>query len=128
PDGACALYEEQAVIKPLNLYIMYDKSSSMAGTKWEAAKAGLAAFVADVDSTGVNVGLRFFPRAASGAAECDQNAYKDPTVPFGPLPDNAAAIINAIEAEAPNGFGTPIYPALGGAILKGIELVQASPD
>ncbi len=128
PDAACALFEEEAVIKPLNLYIVYDKSSSMAGAKWDAAKAGLAAFVEDGASAGVNVGLRFFPRSPDGTAECDQNAYKEPTVPFGPLPANADAITSAIDAESPNGFGTPMYPALGGAILKGIELAQNSPD
>lgn len=128
PDAACALYEEKAIIKPLNLYIMFDKSSSMAGNKWEAAKAGLGAFVDDAASAGVNVGLRFFPRMPDAAAECDQNAYKAPTVPFGPLPGNAEALKQAIALESPDGFGTPMYPALGGAILQGIELAQNSPD
>lgn len=128
PDAACALYEEDGIVKPLNLYIMFDKSSSMAGSKWDAAEAGLAAFVDDVTTTGVNVGLRFFPRPPDSVPECDQNAYKEPTVPFAALPGNADAIKDAIAAESPNGFGTPMYPALGGAILKGIELAEASAD
>jgi hypothetical protein len=127
-DGACALYEEVGIVKPLHLYIMFDKSASMAGNKWDAAEAGLAAFVDDVTAAGVDVGMRFFPRMPDSTPGCDQAAYKEPTVAFGLLPGNADAIKNAIAGETPNGFGTPMYPALGGAILKSIEIAQANPD
>jgi len=127
PDAACAAYDEQAVSKPVNLYIMFDKSSSMAGSKWDAAKAGLQAFVDDPASAGIKVALRFFPRDPDSTPVCDSQGYKEPTVPYGALPGNAAAIKAAIDAEAPNGFSTPMYPALGGALLKGIEIGQNNP-
>lgn len=127
PDGACAAFEEQAVSKPVNLYIMFDKSSSMAGSKWDSAKAGLGAFVNDEASAGIRVALRFFPRVPDAVPACDQQGYKEPTVPFGELPQNGAAIMSAMVAEQPDGFSTPIYPALGGAILKGIEVAQNNP-
>ena len=37
------MFEEQGISKPVNLYVMFDKSASMAGNKWESAKAGLGA-------------------------------------------------------------------------------------
>ncbi|WP_434043089.1 MULTISPECIES: vWA domain-containing protein [Sorangium] len=133
PDAACGLVTEEAVVVPLNLYIMMDKSSSMVGddpmveSKWDNAKAGLTAFVNSARFAGVRVALRFFPRDADGVPACDQNAYKAPLVPFGPLPGNAGAIVDAIEAETPDGLSTPIYPALGGALLQGIETAKNHP-
>jgi hypothetical protein len=127
PDAACAKFEEQAVSKPVNLYVLFDKSNSMAGNKWESAKAGLGAFVDDDTSAGLVVALRFFPRDPDSVPACDQPAYAEPTVPFGVLPDNAAALKAAMDAESPDGFSTPMYPALGGGILKGIEMAQNHP-
>lgn len=127
PDAACGLITEQGTATPVNLYIMLDKSQSMVGTKWEGAKAGLDAFVNDPDSAGVRVALRFFPRDPDAVPACDQEAYKTPIVDFAPLPQNAAPIIDAVNAETPGGFSTPIYPALGGGILKGIEVAQNNP-
>lgn len=124
PDAACGLITEQAKSTPLHLYIAFDRSSSMVGDKWNSAKAGLAAFLNDPDAVGVRVGLNFFPIAGAG---CDQFAYKEPLVPFGELPQNAAPITQAMNAAAPDGTSTPIYPALGGAILKGIEIAKNNP-
>ena len=126
-ENACALYEHTAVSKPVNLYIMFDKSSSMAGNKWDQAKAGLSAFLQDDGSSGLDVALRFFPRPADATPECDQQAYKEPTVDFTPIPSGAPTLIAAIDAEAPDGFSTPIYPALGGALLEGIEVASNNP-
>lgn len=119
PDAACGLVTERAQAFPLNLYVMLDKSNSMSGYKWDAVKDGITAFVNDADSAGLKVALNFFPR--SGPASCDQALFKEPPVSFGELPGHAQTIIDAVNAEAPNGLGTTTYPALGGAILKGIE-------
>lgn len=127
PDAACAMVTQEAISAPLNLYILMDKSSSMAGTKWDSAKVGLTAFVNNPKFAGTRVALRFFPRDPDNTPECDHNAYKEPLVPFAALPGNAAAIEAAIEAEAPDGFTTPIYPALNGALNKGIEVAQNNP-
>ncbi len=124
---ACALYEHQAISKPVNLYIMFDKSSSMAGNKWAAAKAGLSTFVQADSSAGLAVALRFFPRQADATPACEQQAYQQPTVPFTELPGGASAIVDALDAEAPDGFSTPMYPALGGALLEGIQVAQNNP-
>jgi hypothetical protein len=125
PDAACALITMQATATPLDLYIAMDKSSSMAGTKWNGAKTGLAAFVNDPNSAGIRVALNFFP--LDNNPTCDQFAYEPPVVPFDFLPQNATAINNGINAASPNGFNSPIYPALGGAILAGIQEAQNNP-
>lgn len=127
PDAACAAVTEEAISVPVNLYIAMDHSNSMVGDKWASAEAGLTAFVNNPKFAGIRVALRFFPRDPDAVPACDPNAYKEPTVPYGPLPDNAAAIVAAIAAEDPDGFGTPIYPALGGALLKGIAMAQNNP-
>jgi hypothetical protein len=123
-DGACAVIKKDGKAVPVTLYVMMDKSSSMQGPKWTAAVAGIGTFVDDPESAGIEVGLKLFPRDADAVPACDQAAYKTPLVDFGPLPDNAPAIKAALAAESPDGFSTPIYPALGGAILAGIEVAK----
>lgn len=125
PDAACGLVKQRAEAFPLKLYIMLDKSSSMDGYKWDAVKAGITAFVSDPASDGLSVALNFFPR--TGPASCDQNLFKTPLIDFGLLPGHAGAISGAVQAELADGRGTTTYPALGGAILKGIENGQNDP-
>ena len=126
-DAGCGQAQYKAKNTPLHLYIMMDKSSSMSGFKWDAAKAGLIAFVKDGESDGIYLGLKFFPRKADATPPCDQQAYTTPDTPFDTLPGNATPIETAINAESPNGLNTPTYPALGGAILKGIQIAQNNP-
>jgi hypothetical protein len=128
PDNTCGYTTEKANTYPVTLYLLVDKSSSMAGFKWEAAKAGLTAFVNDPASAGLTVGLRFFPRPPDGTPVCDQKAYQTPQVPFGVLPDNAQPIIDTLTTSTPDGFSTPIYPALGGGILAGIDIASNDPN
>jgi hypothetical protein len=127
PDGGCFYTAEQGKSTPLHLFIALDKSSSMMGFKWDAAKAGLVAFVNDPISAGVYVGLKFFPRAPDGVPVCDQQAYATPDTPFDILPKNAKPIETAVNGATPDGLSTPVYPALGGAILKSIQEVQNNP-
>lgn len=123
PDASCAVISESAKAVPLNLYITFDKSSSMAGNKWTSATAGLSAFVNDPSSSGIVAALNFFP--LDNNPTCDQFAYLPPVVQFGPLPQNGPAIDKAVMMTTPNGFSTPIYPALGGAILAVKQQIDA---
>jgi len=130
-DAACGIETAQANITPLNLYVMFDKSSSMGpevtSTKWAGARKGMTAFVNDPASTGLRIALNFFPRPVDGTPSCDSAAYIAPRVPYDLLPANAPKIIAAIDAEKPDGFNTPIYPALGGALRASINQVAARP-
>jgi hypothetical protein len=125
PDASCGLITVQAHATPVDLYIAIDKSSSMAGTKWNGAKSGLDAFLNDPSSAGIRVALNFFP--LDNNPTCDQFQYEPPVVAFGLLPANAAALTAAMSAQSPNGFSSPVYPALGGAILAGIAEAQNNP-
>lgn len=126
PDAACAAVSEQATSTPLDLYIMFDKSSSMNPGKWPAAKAGLDAFLNDPQSAGVRVAINFFPRPVDSVPACDPSGYQTPKVAYGALPGNAAAIMAAVDAETPDGFSTPIYPALAGALAEGIAVAKTA--
>lgn len=125
PDAACGLITEQARSTPLAIYIAFDRSSSMVGDKWDSAKLGLTAFVNDPDSTGIGVALNFFP-LENTPTTCMQTDYKPPKVAFALLPANAKPITDAMAAASPSGFSTPIYPALGGAILGAKEYAQSN--
>jgi hypothetical protein len=126
PDAACGLITEEARSTPLDIYIAFDRSSSMAGNKWDSAKLGLAAFVNDPDSAGLGVALNFFP-LENTPTTCTQTDYKPAKVEFAPLPANAKPITDAMAAASPSGFSTPIYPALGGAILAAKAYAQGNP-
>ena len=128
PDAACAKVTKQASSVPVDLYLLVDRSSSMSGDKWDGAKAGLGAFVSDPKSSGIEAALKLFPRTPDATPACDQPAYAKPDVAYGPLPANAAAIVAAMGSASPNGFDTPVYPALGGAILAGIAQIKQHPD
>lgn len=126
-DAACEAIRVAANVKPLHLYVALDGSSSMAGTKWEAAKAGLSVWAHDERSEGIQVALNFFPRPAGGPPACDQKAYQTPAVDYGVLIAHADALDAAMSAKSPDGFSSPVYPALGGAILASIERAQNAP-
>ena len=78
PVRTVVTVHEEGKVTPLDLFVMLDKSSSEVGTKWDAAKAGLEAFVGDPKSGGVRAALGFFPRHADATPACDQNAYAAP--------------------------------------------------
>ena len=126
PDAACGLITEQAKSTPLDLYIAFDRSSSMVGNKWDSAKIGLSAFVNDPDSSGIGVAINFFP-LENTPTSCTQTDYSPPKVAFALLPANAKPITDAMAATTPSGFSTPIYPALGGAILAAKAYAQGNP-
>jgi hypothetical protein len=58
---------------------------------------------------------------------CDANVYSMPTVPFGLLPDTAAALISSLNGHAPGGF-TPTGPALTGALKAAQQRAKDTPD
>jgi hypothetical protein len=67
-DAACAKETQQGERIPLSIYVLLDSSASMLDTlsdmtttKWDAIKAALATFVKDPASTGLKVGLQYFP-------------------------------------------------------------------
>ncbi len=136
PDDACATGTANASLAGVNMFVMFDRSSSMTQravrngpTRWALTSAALDAFFASPDAAGLNLALRFFPHdmPAAGCNQdgCDANACAMPLVDLGALTAAAAPndgqeqrLLDATQASAPGmaGAGTPIFAALGGAL------------
>jgi hypothetical protein len=56
-----------------------------------------------------------------------EEAYSTPRVPFSMLTTDAKKITDAVAAETPDGFNTPIWSALGGAILGTVDQMKTRP-
>jgi hypothetical protein len=136
PKSACAVGTAAASLAGVNMFVMFDRSSSMTEravrngpTRWTLTSAALSTFFASPNAAGLNLALRFFPHdmPAPGCDQqgCDANACAMPLVGLGTLTAAAApadtqekALLDATKAAAPgmSGAGTPIYAALGGAL------------
>lgn len=123
---ACATAAVEAQLKPLDLYMMVDRSGSMSGTPWTNQSNALKSFFNDSQSAGITVALRFFPlndNCGPVTQACDGNAYASPLVDWGLLNGHAAALSTAINNTSPNGCFTPTEEALYG-VLKGAQARQ----
>ncbi len=132
-NAACAEASDEAKNVPVNLYIMFDKSGSMTGTKWSQSTAALQAFFSDPASAGLRVALRFFPDTG-----CDENCNVAPCavpkVEAGELTSLSAptdvqeqALLDAFVGVVPSG-GTPLSTALGGALTWGATVLSTAPS
>lgn len=77
----CAQDSFSATRKPLAVQLVVDRSASMnvatsGGTRWQAVRMGLNAFLADPDSESIELGLSLFPQALDGEPpqSCSQDA------------------------------------------------------
>jgi hypothetical protein len=126
------------VPQPVALYIMLDQSFTMMDStigipytppwKWTVAYDAISAFVQDPASKDLDVAIQYFPLGDvqivgpdAGVSpevppECQGTEYLTPDVSMGRLPGNAQAIIDSLNFHVPAGMGTPIEPALRGAI------------
>jgi hypothetical protein len=143
PD--CSGGVSQASLRKVNMYVIVDRSLSMAGNgKWDGARAALRDFFASQDAAGIGVALEFFPLSAgvSGDASndgcgmdtgtCSPARCGNPYVPLGtltsdPAPADAqeAALVAPLQQAGWLQFATPSWPALVGA-LDWAEARQAS--
>lgn len=81
-DAACAAQTQKAEKIPLDMYVMLDTSSSMSdpvGTtttsKWTAIRNALTTFLRDPSSSGIGVGLQYFPLETPNVPDqCDVDA------------------------------------------------------
>ena len=136
-EDSCSETEEKAQRKPLDMYIMLDRSGSMAwningstvsgggnnpASRWYQVKEAIMAFVTDPQSAGIGVGLNYF-----SGSQCSVDAYRNPAVGFGLLPVLAPAIESSLNSNSPNG-GTPTRPALQGALEFAKERADTHPD
>jgi len=81
---SCAETAQMGRLVPLDIFIMLDTSGSMlegttaaanAPTKWNAVRAALQTFLTDPGSTGIGVGIQYFPLLDTDAPEtCTSDA------------------------------------------------------
>jgi hypothetical protein len=144
PDAACGIGTAEASLRPVTMFVMFDRSTSMVRAepdpvtllnRWETASLALKAFFGNPTADGLRVALRFFPddRPIPGCIEvdCSAEACAEPLVDVGtlsalPAPDDAheAALVDAIDSSEPmlpmDGMmakgGTPISVALQGSV------------
>jgi von Willebrand factor type A domain-containing protein len=147
PTAACAQGTASATLSGVNLFVMFDRSSSMNqqanqnGSRWQLTSSALDAFFASPNAAGMQLALRFFPHDLPAAGcnqdSCDLNACATPLVALAELTADAApvdtqeaSLISATAMSAPGmaGQGTPIFAALGGALQWASAQHQKTPD
>lgn len=127
----CAAEVITTRLAPVNLFLMVDRSGSMAlDGKWTLATGALRTFLRDPRAEGLRVGLRFFsddePMVGCTMQGCSIDACAEPLVDFGSLATasgdvdvHETRLLDALDKTFPrSGLGTPIYPALGGALQR----------
>ncbi len=138
-DTGCvgAAYEGESI--PLDILVMFDLSCSMSCTvnqsgcclpqneanrevwRLTPVRSAMRSFLQDPDSNGIGVGLAFFGNHALDANRdpvvCSVEHYSQAAVQISPLPGNATALIDTLEAGMPEG-GTPTHLAIDGACAQ----------
>ena len=130
----CGATEHTAAQKPVDLFIMLDKSNSMlevpvAGLpdKWTSVTKAITDFVNAPEARGIGVGLGQFPQGFEEPQVCMVPNYARPTVPIAQLPGAANAITTAIAGIVPGGL-TPTSAALQGALQYAKTWAAMNPD
>jgi hypothetical protein len=157
PDAACGTGSARAMLTPVSMFVMFDRSTSMIEappmppTRWDTASSALKAFFQDAAAADLAVALRFFPHdlpvagctGANQPPNCDAMACAQTLVPpmadaLTPLPKLTAmaapydtheqALVDAVTASAPMvAAGTPISVALDGALNWAMGYQAAHP-
>jgi hypothetical protein len=128
-DASCGIGTASANLKPVNMLVMFDRSSSMLectdgtpneepcapGTRWDSATSALNQFFQSPDADGLGVALRFFPHdvpaagcfgadnGACDAAACSEVLVDMAKLAADPAPADAqeTALVAAVESSAP---------------------------
>lgn len=121
----CATAQYEAKLRPLDMLVLLDQSGSMTehDDRWTPTTKAIKSFVSSPESAGIGMGLQYFPLGKNDDQKCEGATYAEPAVPVAPLPGNAQALIQSIDAhyfdkehccDAPEHQGTPTRPALEG--------------
>jgi len=117
--NACVAEPMQGEAIPVDIYVMFDQSGSMAtpvgtGTRLDAVRTAASAFITAPESRGLGLGLGYFGHFPIGSTSCNPADYSTPSVPIAALPGGAAAVLASLNNIAPTGE-TPTGPAIRGA-------------
>lgn len=135
-EDTCVGVGSEAEAVPVDLFIMMDRSSSMAheveGTgqiRWDALREAMQAFVDTAEGDDIRAGLGFFGRTGGDddALDCDADYYATPRVEIGQLSDVGGDLVSAMEDMYPSGY-TPTAPALTGALEYAASWAEDNPE
>jgi hypothetical protein len=140
--AACATGSATATLANINMFLMFDQSSSMEeNNRWENATAALVSFLQAPESAGIKIALRFFgsdePARGCNIDDCSVEACSQPLIELGELTtatgggdQHEQQLVQAIESRQPNppGLGTPIAAALDGAVSWAEDFNSGAPD
>jgi|GEM_PF-1272549 len=130
----CATGQAKANLTPVNMFIQFDRSTSMLQgmpVKWPQAVTALTGFFKDSGSAGLRIALRFFPAnvpvagcGGTGMNQCPANAVQacsEPLVKLGELKAESAPadvqeqlLLDAIAMSAPT-------PGMMGGFMGGAQ-------
>jgi hypothetical protein len=116
---------------PVDIYVMFDQSGSMAtpvgtGTRLDAVRAAASSFLTAQGSRGLGVGIGYFGHFPIGSTSCNPADYAVPAVPITTLPDGAQGILDSLNHIAPTGE-TPTGAAIRGACGYAEDYQRAHP-
>lgn len=117
---SCAKATLESKVKPVDLIIMFDRSSSMLDgvgttTRWAIATEAMQGFVKTVST--MKASLSFFGSGVKREEVCDPSSYLVPRIPLTSLPDHANEFATVFTSTRPFG-STPTAAALEGALLQ----------
>jgi hypothetical protein len=128
---------------PLDIYVMFDQSCSMScpaeqtgaglccrggpNPRIDQVRSAMTQFLQNPGSDGIGVGIGFFGYMEAGQTSCDPTQYSAPAVRIGGLPNNAGAVINALNRAEPTGE-TPTGAAIRGACTYADQYQTATPS
>jgi hypothetical protein len=121
-DGACTGVSGEAEAVPVDLFIMMDRSVSMANTlpgtsttRWEALQAAVEAFTSSEGDIRAGIGFFGVTGGNDDEIDCDTDRYSTPAVAIGDLAEVGGDLVMAMADMRPGGL-TPAGPALAGAL------------
>src|SRR5688572_24267965 len=113
-DDACIGVGAEAEPVPVDLFIMMDRSDSMAneipGTgriRWDALREAVQAFAeAASGDDDIRAGIGFFGRTGGNddVLDCDAGYYAEPKVEIGPLAEVGEDLVSALDETFPGGL------------------------
>jgi hypothetical protein len=132
PDASCGADTQPAVLTPVYMVFIYDRSGSMGddpngtwanmASRWTPMKQGMIDFFQNSGTIGIKAQLKFFPANGDKTQTCHAD-YKTGAMVSLEAPQT---LISLLDSTTPSG-GTPTLPAVLGGIARAKQLMIDDP-
>lgn len=123
----CLESSQEAIVSPLDMIVLLDRSGSMSGALWDGSVAALTNFFQNPGGAEVSAGISYFP-PPGGALECQPSSYDPLHVPIVDLATSATTLVDDMQVQIPEGDDTPTYAGLYGTLLHANDHQDQNPD